>query len=80
MHGFWPPILSSISHHKDNNSELLPFRRSFQVWLAIETGHGIGFLNRVQRGNWPSWNSIIVDFLGEYEAICETALGHESGP
>jgi hypothetical protein len=22
----------------------------------------------------------IIDFLGEYEAICETALGRESGP
>jgi hypothetical protein len=25
------------------------------------------------------WNSNIIDFLGEYEAICETALGRESG-
>jgi hypothetical protein len=24
-------------------------------------------------------NSNIIDFLGEYEAICETALGRESG-
>jgi hypothetical protein len=38
------------------------------------------FKNRFQRGLWLRLNSNIVDFLGEYEAICETALGHESGP
>jgi hypothetical protein len=27
-----------------------------------------------------AWNSNIIDFLGEYESICETALGRESGP
>jgi hypothetical protein len=32
------------------------------------------------RGHWPRGNSIIIDLLGEYEAICETALGLESGP
>jgi hypothetical protein len=26
------------------------------------------------------WHSNIIDFPGEYEAICETALGRESGP
>jgi hypothetical protein len=36
-------------------------------------------LKRFQRGHWQSWNSNIVDFLGEYEAIGETALGRESG-
>jgi hypothetical protein len=29
---------------------------------------------------FPRGNSIIIDFLGEYEAICETPLGRESGP
>jgi hypothetical protein len=29
---------------------------------------------------WHCWNSNIIDFLGEYEAICETDLGLESGP
>jgi hypothetical protein len=33
-----------------------------------------------QRYKWHRWNSNIIDFLGEYEAICETALGRESGP
>jgi hypothetical protein len=32
------------------------------------------------RGHWPRWNSIKIDFLSEYEAICKTALGRESGP
>jgi hypothetical protein len=32
-------------------------------------------LKRIQRGHCPRCNSDIVDFLGEYEAICETALG-----
>jgi hypothetical protein len=31
------------------------------------------------RGHCPRGNSII-GFLGEYEAICGTALGRESGP
>jgi hypothetical protein len=31
-------------------------------------------------GHWPRSNSNIVDFLGEYEAICETALGRELWP
>jgi hypothetical protein len=29
---------------------------------------------------WHRWNSNIIYFLGEYEAICETALSRESGP
>jgi hypothetical protein len=33
-----------------------------------------------QRCQWHHWNSNIIDFLGEYESICETALGRESGP
>jgi hypothetical protein len=37
-------------------------------------------LKSFQRCQWHRWNSNIIDFLGEYEAICETALGHESGP
>jgi hypothetical protein len=35
-------------------------------------------LKQFQQGHW---NSNIVDFLSEYEAICKTDLGHESqGP
>jgi hypothetical protein len=30
--------------------------------------------------DWHCWNSNIIDFTGENEAICETALGRESGP
>jgi hypothetical protein len=37
-------------------------------------------LKRFQQGNWPRWNSNIVDFLGEYDVKCETALSRESGP
>jgi hypothetical protein len=33
-----------------------------------------------QRCHWHRCNSNNIDFLGEYEAICETALGRESGP
>jgi hypothetical protein len=33
-----------------------------------------------QRCKWHRWNSNIINFLGEYEAICKTALGRESGP
>jgi uncharacterized protein YmfQ (DUF2313 family) len=33
-----------------------------------------------QRCQCHRWNSNVIDFLGEYEAICETALGRESGP
>jgi hypothetical protein len=28
----------------------------------------------------PNFSNDYVDFLGEYEAICKTALAHESGP
>jgi hypothetical protein len=37
-------------------------------------------LNLFQRCQWHRWNSNIIDFLGEYKAIWETALGRESGP
>jgi hypothetical protein len=41
---------------------------------------GIFTYEIVLRGQWPRWNSNVVDFLGEYEAICGTALGRESWP
>jgi hypothetical protein len=28
----------------------------------------------------PNFANVYLDFLGEYEAICETALAHELGP
>jgi hypothetical protein len=35
---------------------------------------------RFQLGHWPRGNSVFIECLGEYEAICETALGREAGP
>jgi hypothetical protein len=62
---------------------LLYFRQLVAVvWLATLYKQIIenGVLNRFPQGHWPRWNSNIVDFLGNYEAICETELGRELGP
>jgi hypothetical protein len=41
----------------------------------------MALLKSFQRYQCQRWNSNIIDFLGEYEDICETAtVGRESGP
>jgi hypothetical protein len=46
----------------------------------IVSAVSIALQKSFQRCQWHRWNSNIIDFLGEYEAIYETALGRESGP
>jgi hypothetical protein len=71
MHGLLPPIFSSVSHHKVNSSYN---HFAGQDKLVIDPAE------TVSAGSLTNLKFEYFDFLGEYEAMCETALGSESGP
>jgi hypothetical protein len=70
MQGFLPLIFLTVSHHKENKSELKSLPRSLQVWLAIETDHGNDFLKPISGGPMTPLKFEYCLFSGEYEAIC----------
>jgi hypothetical protein len=54
-------------------------KRTCKVCLRFQRCH-INFSGVIDTAETVAAVSMTVDFFGEYEAICETALGRESGP